>query len=60
MFIQTEQTPNPNSLKFLLEENITNSPMVEFQSPQEAENHPFILKLFSIQGVDSVFIGDSF
>lgn len=61
MFIQTEATPNPATLKFLpgravLEENGT----AEFRDAAEAERSPLASRLFAIEGVDGVFLGGDF
>lgn len=64
MFIQTEQTPNPASLKFLpgtplLDNNADRS--AEFTSHEEAERYsPLAERLFRIDGVTQVFIANDF
>lgn len=59
MFIQTEETPNPESLKFLPGVNISSVP-VNFSSEQEASDSPLAQKLFSLGFVKSVFLGPDF
>lgn len=59
MFIQTEITPNPNAIKFLLEEKISDNP-IHFSSIEESQNVDLVKKLFSIEGVESVFYGFNF
>ncbi|MDA0901868.1 MAG: NifU family protein [Proteobacteria bacterium] len=62
MFIQTEATPNPNSLKFIPDNiQIAKDNPCEFKSKQEAENSSELAKdLFLIEGVKSVFLGSNF
>lgn len=59
MFIQTEETPNPESLKFLPGVNISPSPM-NFLDESQAINSPLAQKLFSLDFVKSVFLGYDF
>jgi len=55
--IQITPTPNPNSLKFTLQEGVfIESGMESFNSPVEAEAHPLGSRLFSLPGVINVFI----
>ncbi len=61
MFIQTEETPNPNSLKFipdgiLVVENGT----ANFKSKEQALQSPLAEELFKIEGISSVFFGHDF
>jgi len=50
-------TPNPDSLKFTLDEgSFAPSGMAAFNSPAEAEGHPLGQRLFAIPGVSNVFI----
>ncbi|MDA9591721.1 NifU family protein [Pelagibacteraceae bacterium] len=60
MFIQTESTPNPNSLKFILEIEITKDQTYEFNSIDECANSELAAQLFSIEGVESIFFGLNF
>ena len=59
MFIQTESTPNPNSLKFLLDLDIDNK-SYEFSSTEECSNSDLAKLLFQIKGVEKVFFGQDF
>jgi len=59
MFIQTEETPNPESLKFLPGENISPVPM-NFLDASQAINSPLAQKLFALDYVKSVFLGYDF
>lgn len=59
MFIQTEETPNPESLKFLPGQNVAPCPMNFLQS-DDAINSPLAQKLFTLSSVKSVFLGLDF
>ncbi|MDX2083392.1 MAG: NifU family protein [Rickettsiales bacterium] len=62
MFIQTEETPNPNSLKFIPDNKIVlNSGTIEFKNQkQAATKSPLALQLFEISGIESIFLGHNF
>ena len=60
MFIQTEQTPNPASLKFLPGCEVMVSGTAEFLSPDTAGPSPLAQRLFDISGVQGVFLGHDF
>ena len=58
MFIQTEDTPNPASLKFLPGREVAGSaPPVDFPNRDAAEASPLAAALFASEGVSSVFFG---
>lgn len=59
MFIQTEETPNPESLKFMPGVNISPVPM-NFLDVEQAINSPLAQKLFTLDYVKSVFLGYDF
>lgn len=60
MFIQTEETPNPNSFKFIPGTIISDQP-VYYSTKEEAGNQSLLaVKLFNIEGVKSVFFGSDF
>ena len=59
MFIQTQKTPNPNSLKFLPGTKISNVDSVEFLNKDQTDNN-LIRDILSIDGVESVFLGLDF
>lgn len=59
MFIQTEETPNPESLKFIPGVNISYTPM-NFLDSSQATNSPLAQKLFELESVKSVFLGYDF
>lgn len=48
-------TPNPNAMKFVLDQAISDRPM-SFLNATAAENHPLAKRLFSIEGVTSVLL----
>lgn len=60
MFIQTETTPNPNTIKFLPGELVMPQGTADFRSADEAAASPFALRLFRLQGVTGVFYGRDF
>ncbi|XP_017551816.1 NFU1 iron-sulfur cluster scaffold homolog, mitochondrial isoform X1 [Pygocentrus nattereri] len=60
MFIQTQDTPNPNSLKFLPGRNVLETGTMDFASPRDAFCSPLARQLFRIDGVKSVFLGPDF
>ena len=59
MFIQTEVTPNPNSLKFLPGKAVSNNGSFEIKKKEEVDNE-LIRNLLSINGVTGVFLGADF
>lgn len=60
MFIKTEETPNPNTLKFLPESKLTDGQILDFKNKEEANNNILATSLFEINGVVSVFIASEF
>ncbi len=60
MFIQTEATPNPATLKFLPGRTVLESGSMDFRSQDEAEVSPLASQLFRIPGVVGVFLGHDF
>jgi len=59
MFVQTEITPNPNSLKFLPGKTVSNFNSFEI-SKKEETNNELLRNLLSINGVESIFLGKDF
>ena len=59
MFIQTEVTPNPNSLKFLPGKIVSNNGSFEVTKKEEIDNE-LVRNLLSINGVSGVFLGADF
>jgi len=60
MFIQTEATPNPATLKFLPGRAVLDDGTMEFTSRDSAGRSPLAVKLFDIPGVTGVFYGSDF
>ncbi len=60
MFIQTEQTPNPEVLKFLPGREVLGDGSREFRSAEEGAASPLAQSLFAISGVARVFFGPDF
>ena len=60
MFIQTEQTPNPLTLKFLPGQDVTVEGTREFRTREEADASPLALAIFGVEGVAKVFFGPDF
>ncbi len=60
MFIQTEQTPNPSTLKFLPGRVVMEKGTLDFADTESARTSPLARRLFSIEGVERVFFGSDF
>lgn len=60
MFIQTEETPNPATLKFLPDCAVTGGGSVDFSTREAALRSPLAQRLFEIEGVTGVFLGSDF
>lgn len=60
MFIQTEATPNPATLKFMPGRTVLADGTVDFRDVAEADGSPLAQRLFDIDGVDGVFLGPDF
>jgi Fe-S cluster biogenesis protein NfuA len=60
MFIQTEETPNPATLKFLPGRIVLDEGTRDFRDPDEAEVSPLASRIFAIDGVAGVFLGHDF
>ena len=56
MFIQTEETPNPATLKFLPGREVMQSGTANFPDRAEAGRSPLAERLFHIEGVSGVFL----
>ena len=59
MFVQTEATPNPNSLKFLPGKIVSNSGSYEITSEDDVENE-LVKNILSVNGVAGIFLGQDF
>lgn len=61
MFIQTEPTPNPDTIKFIPGETVAGaSGPYDFASVEEAGSSPLALTVFEVSGVTRVFLGPDF
>tara|TARA_B100000795_G_C22706942_1_gene401940 strand:+ start:201 stop:746 length:546 start_codon:yes stop_codon:yes gene_type:complete len=62
MFIQTEETPNPSTMKFIPGKDVmgSNNKTIYFKDSSEAQSSPLALSLFDIEGVSGVFFGSDF
>ena len=59
MFVQTEVTPNPNSLKFLPGKKVSNSGPYEITNKEEFQNE-LVRNILSVNGVEGIFLGQDF
>jgi len=59
MFVQTQNTPNPNSLKFLPGKIVSSVGSFEITNKEDTNNE-LIRNLLSIQGVEGIFLGKDF
>ena len=59
MFVQTEATPNPNSLKFLPGKKVSNSGPYEITDKKDIKNE-LVKNILSINGVEGIFLGEDF
>jgi len=59
MFVQTEITPNPNSLKFLPGKKVSNSGPYEITNKEDMQNE-LVRNILSINGVEGIFLGQDF
>lgn len=60
MFIQTESTPNPATLKFLPGRDVMAAGTADFTSAEAATRSPLAKRLFAVEGVSGVFFGSDF
>ena len=60
MFIQTEATPNPATLKFLPGKPVLPGGTRDYRDAETAAESPLAQKLFSVRGVSGVFLGQDF
>ena len=60
MFIQTEATPNPSTMKFIPGRVVLKEGTAFFKNKEEALGSPFALRLFNYENVKGVFFGTDF
>lgn len=60
MFIQTESTPNPATLKFLPGQSVLEMGTADFPSSDTAGKSPLASRIFAVDGVAGVFLGNDF
>jgi Fe-S cluster biogenesis protein NfuA len=60
MFIQTEPTPNPATLKFLPGRPVLARGVAEFTDPGAARASPLASRIFAVEGVSGVYLGADF
>ncbi|NRB04401.1 MAG: NifU family protein [Rhodobacteraceae bacterium] len=60
MFIQTESTPNPATLKFLPGQTVRDMGTADFPTADAAEKSPLAHRIFGVSGVTGVFFGHDF
>ncbi|PIE15405.1 MAG: NifU family protein [Rhodobacterales bacterium] len=60
MFIQTESTPNPATLKFLPGQEVLPSGTADFPAAKDAEKSPLAKRIFAVDAVMGVFLGVDF
>jgi Fe-S cluster biogenesis protein NfuA len=60
MFIQTEQTPNPATLKFLPGREVMARGVADFTAAEDAGTSPLARRVFAVEGVTGVFFGADF
>ncbi len=60
MFIQTEETPNPATLKFIPGRPVTGGAPVDFPTVESSVGSPLARALFAVDGVSGVFLGSDF
>ena len=60
MFIQTESTPNPATLKFLPGQTVLDMGTADFPTADTAGSSPLATRLFAVDGVAGVFLGNDF
>jgi Fe-S cluster biogenesis protein NfuA len=60
MFIQTEETPNPATLKFLPGRTVLEGGTADFRNDADTSKSPLAQRLFQVEGVKGVFFGADF
>ncbi len=60
MFIQTQTTPNPDTLKFLPGQDVCVRTTLDFSDAKSAQSSPLARMLFKVDGVQGVYLGSDF
>ncbi len=60
MFIQTESTPNPATLKFMPGQAVMPAGTADFPTPEAGQTSPLARRVFAVDGVSGVFLGPDF
>ncbi|MFT6104393.1 MAG: Fe-S cluster biogenesis protein NfuA [Paracoccaceae bacterium] len=60
MFIQTESTPNPATLKFLPGQTVLEAGTADFPTPEAGTKSPLAARIFAVDGITGVFFGSDF
>ena len=60
MFIQTESTPNPATLKFLPGQSVMSAGTADFPTAEAGQSSPLARRVFDVSGVEGVFFGPDF
>ena len=60
MFIQTEPTPNPATLKFLPGRSVLGTGTADFSTEEAAQTSPLAKRIFAVDGTTGVFLGSDF
>ncbi len=60
MFIQTEATPNPSTLKFLPGRTVLATGTADFPDARKADSSPLAQRIFAVDGVEGLFFGPDF
>lgn len=60
MFIQTEATPNPATLKFLPGQTVLDAGTADFPTADTATKSPLAMRIFAVSGITGVFLGTDF
>ena len=60
MFIQTQDTPNPATLKFIPGVPVMESGTADYPAADSAKSSPLATRIFQIEGITGVFLGSDF
>lgn len=61
MFIEVQETPNPNTLKFLLNDNLLeDNQTYHFKGKSDSKASPLVMQMFDLDGIKGIFLGSNF